>query len=281
MSNMSVTETYTLKHEKRVKNILCKVTDQTGDNFVLLDTQLGVQSCTCSEHREYAIWNSCPHMKFMSQPEGYTQVNLEAMPIGEILPSLDFKPHVIKIECIKSDSIFEFGGFSFEDEKDMKRYFYRLTLEEGKNKDEKNALTQLGRALRHTKKYGHHWRTDAVAGSRLEWTLHETIIRQYFTWLSFDEPLAILLQRAKVEYMAAQRKAQEDAWRKYQDSPAYTESIRKTALQVLGLQADATTDEIKSRYRTLAKETHPDVGGDAEKFNLIAEAYQKLIKSIA
>jgi len=45
---------------------------------------------------------------------------------------------------------------------------------------------------------------------------------------------------------------------------------------VLGINEDATQEEIKKAYRKLAKENHPDVGGDDVKFKKISEAYETL-----
>lgn len=45
---------------------------------------------------------------------------------------------------------------------------------------------------------------------------------------------------------------------------------------VLGLTKDATTDDVKKAYRKLAREHHPDKGGDAEKFKKVQEAYEVL-----
>lgn len=42
---------------------------------------------------------------------------------------------------------------------------------------------------------------------------------------------------------------------------------------ILGVAKTATHEEIKKAYRKLAKEHHPDSGGDAEKFKQINEAY--------
>ena len=44
----------------------------------------------------------------------------------------------------------------------------------------------------------------------------------------------------------------------------------------LGVGKDASTDEIKRAYRGLAKEKHPDRGGDVEEFKSIQEAHEVL-----
>lgn len=46
--------------------------------------------------------------------------------------------------------------------------------------------------------------------------------------------------------------------------------------KILGVDENATQDKIKKTYRKLAKENHPDVGGDEEKFKKISEAYDTL-----
>lgn len=45
---------------------------------------------------------------------------------------------------------------------------------------------------------------------------------------------------------------------------------------ILHITRDASSSEIKSAYRNLAKTHHPDVGGKKEDFQLIAEAYEIL-----
>ena len=53
---------------------------------------------------------------------------------------------------------------------------------------------------------------------------------------------------------------------------------RLAALRVLGLDANASLAEIKQAHRKLVKQHHPDVGGSAEAFRLVNEAYQSLVQ---
>lgn len=46
--------------------------------------------------------------------------------------------------------------------------------------------------------------------------------------------------------------------------------------ETLGISKNASDDEIKQSYRTLAKQHHPDKGGNKEKFQQIQEAYDVL-----
>jgi curved DNA-binding protein len=45
---------------------------------------------------------------------------------------------------------------------------------------------------------------------------------------------------------------------------------------ILGVSKEATSDEIKKAYRSLAMKYHPDQGGDEEKFKQLNEAYSVL-----
>jgi len=49
-----------------------------------------------------------------------------------------------------------------------------------------------------------------------------------------------------------------------------------THYDTLGVANTATPEEIKSAYRKLAKQHHPDLGGDVNQFQKISEAYETL-----
>ena len=51
-------------------------------------------------------------------------------------------------------------------------------------------------------------------------------------------------------------------------------------LNVLGLPPESTFNDIKKRFRELAKKYHPDCGGDSERFIEMLEAYHKLTDSM-
>jgi len=53
---------------------------------------------------------------------------------------------------------------------------------------------------------------------------------------------------------------------------------RQQALAVLGLPPNATRQQIKRRYRVLAKQHHPDRGGDPRQMQRIIAAYELLMK---
>ncbi|MBE3559022.1 MAG: J domain-containing protein [Ktedonobacteraceae bacterium] len=54
--------------------------------------------------------------------------------------------------------------------------------------------------------------------------------------------------------------------------------MRQQALAVLGLPPNATPQQIKRRYRALAKKYHPDLGGDSQQMQRIIAAYEYLMK---
>ncbi len=64
-------------------------------------------------------------------------------------------------------------------------------------------------------------------------------------------------------------------------NPARPFVERQQALTVLGLPPNATPQQIKRRYRALAKRFHPDCGGDPQQMQRIIAAYELLMKEHA
>ncbi len=64
-------------------------------------------------------------------------------------------------------------------------------------------------------------------------------------------------------------------------NPARPLLERQQALRVLGLPPNATPQQIKRRYRALAKRYHPDRGGDQKEMQRIIAAYECLKKDFA
>ena len=54
--------------------------------------------------------------------------------------------------------------------------------------------------------------------------------------------------------------------------------MRSAPYKTLGLQFGASQYDIKKAHRRLAKQHHPDLGGSADNFRKINEAYQLLLE---
>ena len=52
--------------------------------------------------------------------------------------------------------------------------------------------------------------------------------------------------------------------------------MEKNLYEELGLKKNATRSEIKSSYRSLVKQHHPDKGGEKERFLAIQNAWETL-----
>jgi curved DNA-binding protein CbpA len=51
----------------------------------------------------------------------------------------------------------------------------------------------------------------------------------------------------------------------------------RKAFNILGLKPGASQELIKKAYRRLVKQYHPDIGGSADEFRKINDAYQQLM----
>lgn len=140
-------------------------------------------------------------------------------------------------------------------------------------------IDQLKHKLRELKKteerirfgYGH-------VGSK-EFVWDEFFSTKSFNNLSVKYPLWKLVKLDKEEL----REAFEEYFyyvyfRMYKENGLDLESMwDPSLLSVFGLPADADIEDIKKRFRELAKKHHPDVGGDSTKMVEILDAYHKLM----
>ncbi|MFZ5354351.1 MAG: J domain-containing protein [Bacillota bacterium] len=68
-------------------------------------------------------------------------------------------------------------------------------------------------------------------------------------------------------------------YRFYKDNHiSISELYNTNMLEVFGLSAGASIEDIKKRFRELAKKYHPDHGGDHEKMIELLEAYKKIME---
>ena len=67
-------------------------------------------------------------------------------------------------------------------------------------------------------------------------------------------------------------------FQKYRESGlSFDDIYDPQILSVLDLPAGATTDDVKKKFRELAKKYHPDHGGDSDRMVEILDAYHKLM----
>jgi hypothetical protein len=157
-------------------------------------------------------------------------------------------------------------------------------------------LRKAVRAYRRSPLYVSIWRVfDETDTGGNYWTLHREMLLYFADWFELSAPVEELLQQAETQARAAKKKKDEEEAQGYDafardfkkryggffgNSASMQGATREDALKVLGIKGDITAEAVKKAYRQLAKRHHPDVGGDAEQFRRVNEAYQLLMKSM-
>ncbi|WIV12691.1 J domain-containing protein [Proteiniborus sp. MB09-C3] len=141
-------------------------------------------------------------------------------------------------------------------------------------------IEQLKRKLRELKKAEKRIRFNYESSS----TTKKYVWADYFSTKAFNEltvkyPLWKLIKLSKQEL--------EEVFEEYFYS-VYFQQCKENGLNfddvydvdilsVFGLSPGVTIDDIKKKFRELAKKYHPDHGGDSDKMVEIINAYHKLI----
>lgn len=80
-------------------------------------------------------------------------------------------------------------------------------------------------------------------------------------------------ERWKKTYQQAETSSFNGRWS--DSSPSFKRQRSPKWARVLGVSPDASKRQIKGAYRRLAREHHPDAGGNADDFRRIQEAYDE------
>jgi len=110
------------------------------------------------------------------------------------------------------------------------------------------------------------------------------IWNQFFSTKTWDDPEVRYPLRVLVDLDREQRKEVFEeyfSWIYFQyyreNGLSVTNLYDPQLLSLLGLAPGATTQDIKRRFRTLAKRYHPDHGGESERFIELMDTYEKLL----
>ena len=102
-------------------------------------------------------------------------------------------------------------------------------------------------------------------------------------WLDEDPERVVFELNKRQKSSRYSRRTRSDQRASDRNSQSYVRENKssdffiKEALSVLGLKRGASQDSIKKTYRRLVKQYHPDLGGSADEFRKVYEAYQQLI----
>jgi hypothetical protein len=64
-------------------------------------------------------------------------------------------------------------------------------------------------------------------------------------------------------------------------APLRSEETRASVWAILGIEPNASVDVIRRAYKKRALETHPDRGGDNERFRAVQKAYERALEKQA
>ena len=100
-------------------------------------------------------------------------------------------------------------------------------------------------------------------------------------WLDEDPQRVVEQLRQRQDQSGSRRQGRRtrtDQRQTDRQDDGHARDPRRAALRVLGLEANASLAEIKQAHRKLVKQHHPDLGGSAEAFRRVNEAYQSLVQ---
>ena len=95
-------------------------------------------------------------------------------------------------------------------------------------------------------------------------------------WLD-DDPQRVVLELRQRQRTNNRRTRTDQRHTDRQNQTQARDQRRVAALSVLGLEWGASKQAIKQAHRRLVKQHHPDVGGTAEAFRRVNDAYQFLV----
>ena len=128
------------------------------------------------------------------------------------------------------------------------------------------------------------WQALADAG-RAKRTGSDAFVQKYVYGLSIEAFGQVILAAGLAAAVIA---ALAYAWTIRDEIPSFKEDRKALprpaappALQALGLTAFASPDDVDEAYRRLARQLHPDVGGDPAKFKRLQRDYERAKRDVA
>lgn len=107
--------------------------------------------------------------------------------------------------------------------------------------------------------------------------LHTTESRKQSVWdqirQSQQQPKRTPKQQAKYEARQARKREQDEAHAQWQ------QKLGKLRMGFEQAFSGLSADDVRRKYRQLAREHHPDTGGNAESFHQLEAAYRAAIKA--